>query len=117
MIISIHEYKLKPGVNTDDFENAIAGAKRRGLFQLPGLVGYHFLRGLRGERKGSYAAIWVYASQEAWENLWGPPDQPNPPELYPQEWLTWENEYLAQYLDCVPDQIQYTSYLEIESKL
>jgi len=115
MIISIHEYELKPGIPVGDFEAAIAEAEARDLFDLPGLVDHYFLRGMRGARVGRYSAVWVYTSQGAWENLWGPPELPNPPERYPQKWLTWEEEYLAPYLVSEPDEINYTSYRVIKA--
>ena len=51
-VISIHEYDLKPGAVEADFERAILEAERRGLFALPGLVGHHFLKGIKGGSKG-----------------------------------------------------------------
>ena len=48
-------------------------AQARGLLQFPGLVAYHLVQGIKGERRGQYAAIWVYDSRAAWERLWGTP--------------------------------------------
>jgi len=59
-LISIHEYDLKPEVDTADFERAIRDAEGRGLLHLPGLVAHHLVKGVKGERSGAYAAIWVY---------------------------------------------------------
>ena len=75
-LISIHEYDLKPEVDTADFERAIRDAEGRGLLHLPGLVAHHLVKGVKGERSGAYAAIWVYESQEAWEQIWGPRAHP-----------------------------------------
>ena len=72
-IVSVHEYELRPGVEPADFERALGDAERRGLFELPGLCEQHFLRGLKGARRGAYAAVWIFESREAWEALWGPP--------------------------------------------
>ena len=58
-VISIHEYILKPGVSERQFESAILGAKKRGLLHLPGLVDYYLVKGIRGSRNGSYAAVWT----------------------------------------------------------
>ncbi len=44
-IISIHEYDLKPGIDLQQFEQALHDAEARGLLRLPGLVGG--LEGLR----------------------------------------------------------------------
>jgi hypothetical protein len=90
-------------------------AERRGLFDLPGPREHHFLRGLKGARRGAYAALWIFESREAWEKLWGPPDAPHPPSQYPEKWQVWENEILAPLLSQDPDTIRFTSYEEIKT--
>jgi hypothetical protein len=110
-VISVHEYELKPSVEGAQFERAFKEAEARGLFELPGLLQYHFVKGIRGVRRGKYAVIWVYESKQAWEQLWGPVDQPIPKSKYPDNWLTWENEVLAPFLRQDPDAISFTSYL------
>ena len=75
-VISLHEYDLKPGADEPAFERAIHEAERRGLFALPGLIEYHFLKGIKGARKGRYTAVWVFESREAWESLWGSLEAP-----------------------------------------
>lgn len=112
-VISIHEYELKPSVEGAQFEGAFKEAEARGLFELPGLVRYQFVKGMRGARRGKYAAIWVYESLEAWEQIWGPVDRPIPKEQYPDKWLTWEDEVLAPFLSQDPDKLNYTSYLAL----
>jgi heme-degrading monooxygenase HmoA len=112
-VISVHEYELKPGVQAADFERALRDAEHRGLLELPGLCEHHFLRGVKGARRGAYAAIWVFESREAWEKLWGRPDTPHPPSRYPEQWRVWENEVLAPFLARDPDTIRFTSYEEI----
>jgi hypothetical protein len=112
-VISIHEYELKPGVDADDFERAVRDAERRHLFDLPGLSEHCFLRGMKGDRRSCYAAVWVYDSRAAWEALWGPLDAPRPPSEYPQNWKIWENEVLAPLLARHPDTIRFTSYEEV----
>jgi hypothetical protein len=112
-VISIHEYRLKPDIEAAAFELAIHKAEELGLLQFPGLVGYHFVRGLRGVRQGLYAAIWIYSSLDAWEALWGPVDEPIRPEQYPEKWKIWEDQVLTQYLDGKPDRLVYTAYEEI----
>jgi hypothetical protein len=64
-IISIHEYVLKPNIGERQFEQAVRKARQRGLFQLTGLLEYHFVKGIRGLRKGAYAAVWIDESREA----------------------------------------------------
>ncbi len=112
-VISVHEYHLKPGVDPAAFEAALARAKNSGLLQLPGLERVHFVKGLRGKRRGQYAAIWIYRSREEWEKLWGKVDRPIPPEHYPENWKKWEQEILAPFLDRDPDKIDFTSYEEL----
>jgi hypothetical protein len=111
-IISIHEYVLKPGIDAAAFERAVRSAKARGLFDLPGLVEYRFVRGIKGRRRDGLAAIWVYESRPAWERLWGSPDQPREPADYPATWQAWENEILAPLLAEAPDAITFTAWEE-----
>ena len=112
-VISVHEYELKPDVGDADFERAIHDAERRGLLDLPGLVGHHFLKGLKGARRGRYAAIWIFESRDAWERLWGTVEAPRPATEYPETWKLWENTILAPLLNQDPDTIRFTSYEEI----
>jgi len=112
-VVSVHEYELRPGISDEAFERALKDAERRGLFELPGLVGHHFLKGLKGARRNAYAAIWIFESRAAWEKLWGTPEAPRPPADYPAQWKLWENEVLAPLLSQDPDTIRFTSYLEL----
>jgi hypothetical protein len=113
LVISVHEYELKPDVDEAAFENAIRDAERRGLFNLPGLTSHYFLRGFKGHRRGTYAALWIFESAKAWESLWGPADCPKPAEEYPESWKIWEREILASFLKQDPDTIRFTTYAEI----
>jgi heme-degrading monooxygenase HmoA len=112
-VFSIHEYELKPDVQEDAFKRALHDAERRGLFDLHGLIGHHFLRGLKGAQRGAYTAIWIFESREAWERLWGTIEAPRPVAEYPETWKIWENEILARFLIRDPDTIRFTSYEEI----
>ena len=109
-VVSVHEYTLNEGVGPAAFEEAVAEAERRDLFDLPGLAEYRFLEGLRGENEGRYAALWTYESRAAWAELWGEPGEPIDPDEYPERWRTWEEELLAPLLDRDPDEIAFTSY-------
>jgi len=109
-VISIHDYILKPGVEEHQFENALRTAQERGLFHLSGLVAYHFVKGIKGERQGQYTAIWIYKSREAWEALWGSVEQPRGKHEYPANWQIWEDDILAPLLTQEPDVIRFTSY-------
>lgn len=109
-VISVHEYELADRAAPAEFEAALRRAEERGLFRLPGLEAHFFVKGLRGVRRGRYAAIWIYASREAWEALWGPPDRPKPKHEYPQSWRIWEDEVLAPFVAGDPDRIAFTAY-------
>src|SRR5215510_3897289 len=56
-LISIHEYELKPGTNPERFEQTLRDAEALGLFDLPGLISHHFVKGVKGARRDAYAAI------------------------------------------------------------
>ena len=93
-VISIHEYELKPGTAPEAFERALRDAETSGLFDLPGLIAHHFVKGVKGVRRNAYAAIWIY-------------------ERYPEPWRVWENRLLAPVLSDHPDAIRFTSYEEL----
>lgn len=112
-IISIHEYRLKPGVKGEDFEASVRKARDQNLLKLPGLVDWYLLKGIRGSRQGQYAAVWVYASQEDWQAIWGAVDHPFSKADYPENWKKWEDDVLAPYLATEPDEISFTSYESI----
>jgi len=112
-VISVHEYELKPDVDEAVFEIAIRDAERSRLFDLPGLAAHYFLKGFKGHRRGTYAALWIFESTEAWEKLWGPVDCPKPAEEYPETWKIWEREILAPLLNQDPDTIHFTTYAQI----
>ncbi len=109
-IISVHEYTLKSNVSKQEFENAVQQAHKGDLLQLPGLVEYHFVKGIKGQRKDRYAAIWIYESREAWEKLWGTPENPKKKQDYPENWKVWEKNVLAPFLSKDPDKIKFTAY-------
>jgi hypothetical protein len=75
-VVSIHEYELKAGASVEEFEQVLRDAEARGLLKLPGLVTHYFMKGAKGVRRGAYAAVWIYESRSAWENLWGTPEHP-----------------------------------------
>jgi hypothetical protein len=112
-IISVHEYVLRRGVASTGFEGAIRDASRRGVLTLAGLEHAYLLKGLRGRRRGEYAAVWIYESPEAWEELWGPVEKPCGRDGYPRKWRIWEDEVLNPYLAEEPDKIAYTAYEEL----
>jgi hypothetical protein len=111
VITSIHHYELAESADPSDFRDAVEEAVRRELFaSIPGLVDYRFVRGIKGDRTGKFAAVWTYESLEAWSDVWGPVDDPVPKAEYPDEWLSWEDELLEPIPADDPDDIQFTSY-------
>lgn len=110
MIVSVHVFELAEGIGPDAVEAAIEEAESRDLFDLEGLERYRFLYGIKGSRRGLYAALWEYASRDAWESLWGPVDDPKSKEEYPESWNEWEDDLLAPLITTDPDEIQYTTY-------
>jgi hypothetical protein len=110
MIVSIHQYELTDETTHEAFRAAIEAAERRGLFDLPGLIEYQFLRGIKGTRRGGYTAVWTYESREAWAELWGPVEDPIPKAEYPASWRTWEEDVLDPLIVGDPDAIDFTTY-------
>ncbi|WP_418285285.1 hypothetical protein [Halorubrum sp. DTA46] len=111
MVVSVHHYELSESATPSEFRDAVNEAVDRGLFEnVPGLVDYRIGRGIRGDRAGRFAAVWIYESREAWADVWGPADDPVTRTDYPDEWLTWEDELLDPLLSEDPDAIEYTSY-------
>lgn len=112
-VISIHDYRFKPGVSTDRVEETIERAINEGLFDLPGLENFHFLLGIKGDAEDRWTAIWVYTSRKAWEQLWGTTSAPKSKDEYPDRWRRWEDDLLAPLLAEDPDKIRFTAYEEV----
>lgn len=116
MVVSIHHYELAESATHSEFREAVGEAVSRGLFErIPGLVEYRIGRGIKGTRADEFAAVWVYESDDAWADVWGPVDDPVPESEYPDAWQTWEDELLDPLLAEDPDEIRYTSYEQIAS--
>ena len=109
-VISVHEYVLAPGVESQAFEDAVQTAEEQELFDLPGLVEYRFVEKLRGSRPARYAAVWIYEDRDAWQSTWGSVEEPMPREQYPRKWRIWEDELLAPLLDREPQFVEYAAY-------
>ena len=109
-IVSAHEYELAAGVEGEELEAAFREADERGLFDIQGLDDYCLLRGIKGDRRAEYVALWFWESRAAWEDLWGPVDDPVEPDGYPDQWKTWEGELLEPLLATNPDDVGFTSY-------
>ncbi|MFC7228206.1 hypothetical protein N0B31_12400 [Salinirubellus salinus] len=115
VLVSVHHYELTDSTTDEAFREAVGEAETRDLFDLPGLVEYRFLHGVKGAREGRYAAQWVYESREAWVELWGPADAPLPPSEYPQRWRVWEDELLGPLLVGEADDIEFTTYEVVDA--
>ena len=111
-IFSVHEYDLHAEIGAAKFERAIREAETSRLLEIPGLTSHFFLRGVKGERTGRHAALYVYENREAWERIWGPPTRPLPPEAYPPGWRRWEG-ILAPLLDRPAETTRFTAYEEM----
>ena len=111
-VISIHEYRLKSHVSEEQFEATVQMARELDLFNVPGLIEFHFLKRIRGTRQVEFIAVWIYENREAWEKLWGKADNPIEKADYPEKWKIWENELLASLLTQDPDRIDYAAYEE-----
>ncbi len=109
-VISVHEYELRANKDESDLLAAVEAAEARGLFDLPGLIAYRFLRGVKGRGAGRFAAIWIYRDRAAWQALWGPASDPKGKDEYPESWRAWEDELLRPLLVHDPDKIQFTSF-------
>lgn len=95
-VVSLHQYVLREGHGPAALREAAIRADRHGLFELPRLEDYLFVEGIKDDRRGRCAALWIYALEEAWKRLWGPSEEPKP--KYPENWITSEDELLAPIL-------------------
>src|SRR5262245_52229509 len=111
--ISVHEYELKPGTDPERFEQTLRDAEALGLFDLPGLISHHFVKGVKGARRDAYAGS---GSTKAgmFGNDCGAPGsiRRHPPSIL-RQWRLWENQFLMPVLSTVPDAIRFTSYEEL----
>lgn len=108
MIYAIHEHELKPDADAAAYERDVADALTR--MKVSGLLHAHHLKGVRGERSGKYAVLWVFANEAALEANFGTPDN----RQWPADWLHYETVILARYLDRHPDTIDYTDYRPLQ---
>ena len=102
-------------MSKDELKQAFSRAAELGLFDLPGLESANLLWGVKGEEQDQPAALWVYESRQAWEQLWGTPEAPVNPANYPEAWLRWEEEVLKPLIVGEPDKVPLTSYQVLAS--
>lgn len=103
-VYSIHEHELNPAADPQAYEAAVQEAIAR--LRVPGLLAAQHLKGFKGERDGRYAVLWIFESAEAIRRNFGTPDAP----IWPPDWLHYENEVLAPFLDRHPDTVDFTDY-------
>ena len=109
-IFGIHEYELKDGIDPQYFELVLKSALLSPKLDMPGLESRHFLKGYKSTRKGSYAVLWVFKSQEALEGLFGTEDKP---KRGPPNFVEFEDIVLNKFLDRPAHQIVFTDYWEL----
>lgn len=103
-VIAFHEHELKAGVEEKVYEQKVGEAVKK--LQVPGLLGAYHLKGFKGERSRKYAVLWVFESEEVSVKNFGTPKTPK----WPQDWLHYEKEGLAPFLDRHPDKINFTDH-------
>jgi hypothetical protein len=112
-IFGIHEYELKDGIDPQYFELVLKSALLNPELDIPGLESRHFLKGYKATRKGSYAVLWVFKSQEALEELFGTEDKP---KRGPPNFVEFEDIVLNKFLDRPADEIVFTDYWELAGR-
>ena len=103
-VFSLHEHELKNNIDVMQYEKDVGAALEK--INVPGLLQAYHLKGFKGGRNGSYAVLWILASKEDIEKNFGTLEN----RKWPESWLYYENEVLAKYLTCHPDEIHFTDY-------
>jgi len=103
-VYAIHEHDLRPSVNEKEYEAKVGKAIEK--LHVPGLLHAYHLKGFKGERQGKYAVLWIVASEESIIDNFGTPENPK----WPKDWLHYENDVLAPFLDRHPDRINFSDY-------
>ncbi|MGY0218895.1 hypothetical protein ACWJJH_16130 [Endozoicomonadaceae bacterium StTr2] len=110
-VICLHEHELISGADISAYEREVS--ETICSLDIPGLLEARLLKGFKGERGGKYAVLWIFESPEAIADNFGTLENPR----WPEPWLHYENKVLAKYLDCEPDTICFTDYLEVAGKV
>ena len=103
-VFSLHEHELKPGVDEAAYKREVAEAIDK--LRVPGLKQAFHVQGFKGERDQRYGVLWIFESEESIVESFGTPDNPK----LPDDWLHYENDILAKYLDRHPDTVDCTGY-------
>ena len=112
-IFGIHEYELREGRDNRHFESVMKSALMSPKLDIPGLESRHFLKGYKAQRKGSYAALWIFKSQEALEELFGTEGNP---KRGPPNFMNFEDIVLNKFLDRPANKILFTDYWELAGR-
>lgn len=103
-VYALHEHDLKPTVDEREYEATVGEAIRN--LRVPGLLHAYHLKGFKGQRQGRYAVLWIFANEQAIIENFGTPEDPK----WPKDWLHYENDILARFIDKHPDKIDFSDY-------
>ncbi|MEM7032175.1 MAG: hypothetical protein AAF629_21670 [Chloroflexota bacterium] len=103
-IFSLHEHELRPDIDEEVYKRDVATAIAK--LRVPGLKKAYHVQGFKGKREQKYGVLWIFESEAAIVANFGTPENPK----WPEDWLHYENDILAKYLDRHPDTIDFTAY-------
>jgi len=103
-VYAIHEHELREGVDVGQYEKEVQQALSN--LNIPGLLTTLHLKGFKGKRSNKYGVLWIFVDEKSLEDNFGTPENPK----WPEDWLHYENDVLAKFLDRHPDKIDYTDY-------
>ena len=112
-IFAIHEYELMNDVVPQEFELVMKNTLMSAELDMPGLESRHLLKGYKAERKGKYAVLWIFKSQQALEELFGTEHQP---KRGPSNFVNYDDKVLSKFLRRPADKILFTDYWELGSR-
>ena len=107
-VFSIHEHELREGVDPVQYEKEVSAALQ--TLHIPGLLHVRHLKGFKGKRVQKYTVLWTFESEDAIVQNFGTSDNPK----WPEDWLRYENDVLAKFLDRHPDKIDFTDFHVIQ---
>jgi hypothetical protein len=103
-VYAIHEHNLRSSVDKSAYETQVGEAIKN--LRVPGLLHAYHLKSFKGKREGFYAVLWIFESEDAIVQNFGTPENPK----WPADWLHYENDVLAQFIDEHPDKIDFSDY-------
>lgn len=108
VVIAYHEHELKEDANEEEYLRRIGETIRQ--LRVPGLLKTYIVKGWKGAREGKFGVAWFFENEDAIVRNFGTRDNPK----WPEDWLRYENEILAPFLDRHPDKIVFTDYIVLE---